>query len=656
MKIVILCGGKGTRLREETEYKPKPLVLIGGRPILWHIMKIYSHYGYKDFVLCLGYKGEMIKDYFLRLAEMSNDFTLKNTSNQQNICHHQNNLEDWNITFADTGQETMTGGRVARIKKYIGDDEDFFLTYGDGLADVDINNLYKFHKFKGKIITLTAVKPISYYGAIEVRNGLIENFQEKPRLEKPVSGGFFVCNKRIFGYLSPDKNYVLEEDALKALTQAGEVAAYEHDGFWFGMDTYKHQERLNQMWERGAADWKVWEDDILQKEESVFNKQSLGFDKIQLASKNNFLFSTPIRFDLPPKTSISLSSNREPCGALNDISRELNEKSDRVSSQYWKDKNVFITGCTGLLGSWMVKYLVDEGANVTGLVRDFAPGSDLYGSNYFSKMNMIRGRLEDVSILERALGEYEIDTVFHLGAQTIVSIANRNPISTFESNIRGTYNLLEACRRSPLVKRIIVASSDKAYGDQKELPYYEEISLQGNHPYDVSKSCADLLAQTYHKTYNLPVCITRCGNLFGGGDLNFNRIIPGTIKSILQNETPIIRSDGTLIRDYFYIEDAVEAYCLLAQKMDEKNIYGHAFNFSNENQLTVLELAKKIIDLMGAQLKPEILNQASNEIQHQYLSARKAKEILGWQAKYNLDEGLIKTIKWYRDFLEQNNR
>jgi CDP-glucose 4,6-dehydratase len=324
-----------------------------------------------------------------------------------------------------------------------------------------------------------------------------------------------------------------------------------------------------------------------------------------------------------------------------------------MEQNYWQNKNVFVTGCTGLLGSWMVKYLVDRGANVTGLVRDFVPHSNLHRSNYFSKINIVRGQLEDIHLLERALGEYEIDTVFHLAAQTIVGIANRNPLSTFESNIRGTYNLLEACRRSPSVKRIVMASSDKAYGDHEQLPYSEEAPLQGKHPYDVSKSCVDLIGQTYHKTYNLPVCITRCGNFFGGGDLNFNRIIPGTIKSLLFNQPPIIRSDGTLVRDYFYIEDAVEAYLLLAQKMDELDIYGQAFNFSNENQLSVLELTKKIIKLMDSRLEPKILNEASNEIKHQYLSAKKAREILGWQAKYTLDEGLLKTIDWYKNFFNQ---
>ena len=323
-----------------------------------------------------------------------------------------------------------------------------------------------------------------------------------------------------------------------------------------------------------------------------------------------------------------------------------------MNESYWKNKNVFITGCTGLLGSWMVKYLVEAEANVVGLIRDWVPKSKLLLDGSIDKINVVRGCIEDYSIIERVIGEYEIDTVFHLAAQTIVCIANRNPLSTFESNIKGTWNILEACQRSQNVEKIIVASSDKAYGDQEKLPYDEEIPLEGRHPYDVSKSCADLLCRAYFETYRLPVCITRCGNFYGGGDLNFNRIIPGTIKSIINNEAPIIRSDGTYIRDYFYIEDAVEAYLLLAEKMDNRQIHGEAFNFSNEFQINVIELVEIILKIMGSKLEPLILGKASNEIKHQYLSSQKARKILGWMPKYNLESGLRKTIKFYIEFFQ----
>ncbi|PLS07025.1 GDP-mannose 4,6-dehydratase [Bacillus halotolerans] len=320
---------------------------------------------------------------------------------------------------------------------------------------------------------------------------------------------------------------------------------------------------------------------------------------------------------------------------------------------FWKNKNVFVTGCTGLLGSYLVKELIEQGANVTGLVRDHVPQSNLYQGEHVKKMNIVQGALEDLPVIERALGEYEIDTVFHLAAQAIVGVANRNPVSTFEANILGTWNVLEACRKHPLIKRVIVASSDKAYGDQENLPYDEDMPLQGKHPYDVSKSCADLISHTYFHTYGLPVCITRCGNLYGGGDLNFNRIIPQTIQLVLNGEAPEIRSDGTFVRDYFYIEDAVQAYLLLAEKMEEHNLAGEAFNFSNENQLTVLELVEKILKKMNSNLKPKVLNQGSNEIKHQYLSAEKARKLLNWTPAYTIDEGLEKTIAWYTEFFKK---
>ncbi|MFB4389648.1 GDP-mannose 4,6-dehydratase [Bacillus sp. BR_10] len=322
-------------------------------------------------------------------------------------------------------------------------------------------------------------------------------------------------------------------------------------------------------------------------------------------------------------------------------------------SGFWNGKNVFVTGCTGLLGSYLVKELIDQGANVTGLVRDQVPRSNLYQGSQFEKMNVVQGALEDMQTIERALGEYEIDTVFHLAAQAIVGVANRHPVSTFEANILGTWNVLEACRRQPLIKRVIVASSDKAYGDQEQLPYDEDMPLNGKHPYDVSKSCADLISHTYYNTYGLPVCITRCGNLYGGGDLNFNRIIPQTIQLVLEGKAPEIRSDGTFIRDYFYIEDAVKAYLLLAEKMEEKGLAGEAFNFSNEIQLTVLELVDKILKAVGSELKPRILNQGTHEIKHQYLSAEKARKLLDWKPDYSIDEGLEKTIEWYREFFQK---
>lgn len=325
----------------------------------------------------------------------------------------------------------------------------------------------------------------------------------------------------------------------------------------------------------------------------------------------------------------------------------------------WRDREVFVTGGTGLLGSRLVSELVAAEARVTCLVRDWVPDANFYRLQLDQSVRCIRGAVEDRSLLERILGEYEIETVFHLAAQTIVGIANRNPISTFETNILGTWNLLEACRRSPRVKQIVIASSDKAYGDQQQLPYAETMPLQGVYPYDVSKSCADLLSRTYSVTYSLPLCVTRCGNFYGAGDLNWNRVVPGTIRSVIRGERPIIRSDGTLVRDYFYVNDGAKAYMHLAERMAENpEILGHSFNFSNEIQLTVLEIVDKILALMGktADLPPIIKGESSHEILRQYLSSEKARTMLGWTPAYTLDEGLKQTIRWYDEYLASWDR
>ncbi len=324
-----------------------------------------------------------------------------------------------------------------------------------------------------------------------------------------------------------------------------------------------------------------------------------------------------------------------------------------MNTSFWRDRPVLVTGATGLLGSWLVKRLLVLEADVVALVRDWVPQSEMVSGGLLDRVKVVRGDVRDGPLLERILGEYEIDTVFHLAAQTIVGIANRNPLSTFETNIGGTWALLEACRRSPRVQQIVVASSDKAYGDHDDLPYDEDTPLVGRHPYDVSKSCADLIAQSYARTYGLPVCVTRCGNLYGGGDLNWNRIVPGTIRSVLHGERPVIRSDGQFIRDYFYVEDGAIAYTDLAQKMSlDRQLIGECFNFSNELQVTVLDLVNQILSQLGADLEPDIRNEATGEIRHQYLDAGKARTRLGWEPAFSLAAGLDRTIAWYRAFFE----
>jgi CDP-glucose 4,6-dehydratase len=328
-----------------------------------------------------------------------------------------------------------------------------------------------------------------------------------------------------------------------------------------------------------------------------------------------------------------------------------------IKPGFWLDRPTFVTGGTGLVGSWLVRCLVGAGADVVCLVRDWVPQSELVRTKWIERVKVVRGDIRDRELLERTLGEYEIDTVIHLAAQTIVTIANRNPLSTFETNVAGTWNLMEACRRSPKVKQVVVASSDKAYGDQEKLPYDENTPLQAQHPYDVSKSAADLISHSYAISFETPVVITRCGNFYGGGDLNWNRIVPGTIRSVLRGQPPVIRSDGQFVRDYFYVEDGAAVYMLLAEQLANHPEYrGEAFNFSYGSQVTVLALVQRILKWMKSDLQPVILNEASNEIRKQTLNADKARQKLGWRPLFNLDEGLDRTIAWYREFLADPGR
>lgn len=326
-----------------------------------------------------------------------------------------------------------------------------------------------------------------------------------------------------------------------------------------------------------------------------------------------------------------------------------------MNDNFWQDKRVFVTGCNGLLGSWLTDALVTKSTNVVGLIRDRVSQSELVRSGTINHITVVHGDVRDYALMERALAEYEIDTVFHLAAQTIVPIANRVPLSTFETNIKGTWVVLEAARRNPTVKRIVVASSDKAYGAQAELPYREDAPLQGQHPYDVSKSCADLISRAYGHTYDLPVAVTRCANLYGGGDLNWNRIVPGTIRSVLRGERPIVRSDGTLKRDYIFIKDVVRGYLMVAQNLSRPDVRGEAFNFGVDNPTTALEMVNTIIQLSDhPHLEAVILNEAENEIQEQYLSSEKSGRVLGWEPQHTLKSGLRETMAWYRDFLEED--
>ncbi|MEL6237556.1 MAG: NAD-dependent epimerase/dehydratase family protein [Pseudomonadota bacterium] len=317
---------------------------------------------------------------------------------------------------------------------------------------------------------------------------------------------------------------------------------------------------------------------------------------------------------------------------------------------FWQGKTCLVTGATGFLGGALVDKLIEQGAEVVALVRDMVPQSRFHSEGLDTKAKVVRGALEDASLMTRVLNEYAVDTVFHLAAQAIVGVANRNPVSTFEANIEGTWVLLEACRQVSTVERVIVASSDKAYGDHDTLPYEEHFELKGRHPYDVSKSCADLIALSYAHTFDMPIAITRCGNLFGPADLNVNRIVPGMCLAAIDGTQPIIRSDGTPVRDYVYVEDIAHGYLLLGEQLHREDVAGEAFNFGTGEPISVLDLTKRIMKVAGREdLVPIVQDQASNEIDAQYLSSEKSKSLIGWAPAANLDARLLDTFKWYKE-------
>ncbi len=322
-------------------------------------------------------------------------------------------------------------------------------------------------------------------------------------------------------------------------------------------------------------------------------------------------------------------------------------------TRFWRDRAVAVTGATGFLGSHLTALLTGLGAQVVALVRDNVPPSPI-GARWASEVTTVSGDVTDQATIERMLGDYEVRTMFHLAAQSQVGVANRHPVATFESNVAGTWAVLEGSRRSPRLEQVITASSDKAYGAQPMLPYDEEMPLLAVNPYDVSKACADLLSHTYHRTYGLPVCITRCGNFFGPGDRNWERLVPGTIRSLLRSERPQIRSDGTMVRDYLYVVDGALAYLQLAESMaSDPTVPGEAFNFSTETPLNVLDLVAMLQSAVGTDLEPEIRATATHEIDQQFLSAKKARERLGWHPSLSMAEALAETVDWYRAHVVQ---
>ena len=577
IKTIILCGGTGTRLKEETEFKPKPLVQVGEKPILWHIMKTYAHFGFNNFILALGYKGDQIKDYFLKSRHFDSDFSFNTKEGQiTNFLKNGSDENDFNITFAETGLETPHGERVLKLKPYIEEDI-FMVTYGDGVSNIDIKKLIDFHKSHGKIATITGVHPISRWGLINSNeHNLVTEFSQKPLLFDYVNGGFMVFNREFFDYI---KQGEMIEDSWAKLIPQKQVALYKHEGFWYGMDTYKDFLILNDLWKKDAP-WKVWDN-----------------------SESKSIIPVP-------------------------------------------QKTILVTGGAGFIGSNLVNELVKNHQRVV-VIDDLSSGKkeNLPKEAIFYKSDVRDKKIAEIFEKEKP------SIVYHFAAKPLVKEAYDNPFEVIETNIIGTLNILEICRKQKNIESIIIVSSDKAYGKSSELPYQEKDPLQGDHPYDVSKSSADMIAKTYAKTYNLPILITRFSNVFGPGDLNFSRIIPGIMEAITNNKELLIRSDGSMIREYTYVKDIVLGCIKLANHNKD---FGEAFNFGSTNIMSVLDVIKKSEEILGTKINCKILNNAKNEIPAQYLDWTKAKEKLQWTPRTSFEEGLRETFSWHKNNFFKN--
>lgn len=589
------------RLREETEYRPKPLVTIGGMPILWHVMKTYAHYGVKEFVLALGYRGEMIRDYFLNFEEMKNDFTLDLRNRSARIIHHNAELEDWKITFVDTGQSAQTGARIARLKPYVGD-EPFFLTYGDGVADIDLAASLEAHRRTGKVVTLTAVHPESVFGIVEHENGNVRSFKEKPRGDTAINGGFFVCEPTVFQYLSEEDDCIFEQTPLRTLAEEGRLGAYEHPGFWFCMDTYKHFEDLNKRWSSGDRPWAMWEKE------------------------------PPKSIKAPTATLISAAPSPAPIHT---------------------PKVILITGGTGLVGGHVVEAALAKypNAQIIVLVQSINPESYFAERGFEKRVTCLYGDIRDARTVRDAVFNFQCDTILHLAAQPIVSIALQNPRETWETNLMGTVNVMEAARTSPWVKSVVVASSDKAYGEAKFQPYTENHPLEGLHPYDASKSATDLIARSYATCYGTPVVVSRFGNIFGPGDMNWNRLIPDIFRTCATGEMLQIRSNGLLTRDFVYVKDVADVYLLLAEQAPAHK--GEAFNCTSGIHESVLGMVDRISHAVSMPVPHTVLNEAQHEIPVQSLSDEKLRRTFGWAPKQSLDDALRETWVWYKALFDR---
>ena len=572
MKVVILCGGKGTRMKEKTEFIPKPLVLIGGRPILWHIMKTYAHHGYNDFIIALGYKGEMISNYFAK-----------------------NSGDGFNITFVNTGEESSTGERVLRVKEYITEDE-FMVTYGDGVADIDIQKLLAFHRVQDTIGTLTGVNPQSRFGLINVdpETNHITGFLQKPVMYDRINGGFMVFKREAFDYFDSGSL----ENIFTVLVPKRQLSVYSHNGFWKCMDTYQEVEELNELWQ-GSKPWALWE--------------------------------------------------RQPADTLKD---------------FFNGKRVLITGHTGFKGSWLTQMLLNWGTNVSGLALPPETNPNLFTLLGLEGVPAYYADIRDLDNVRAAIRSFNPEIVFHLAAQAVVRKSYDDPSLTFTTNVGGTANILEAVKETGLVRAVVIITSDKVYAVRTDgRAYREDDALGGSDPYSASKAAADILAQSYTKSFFHPekfgrthqtlIGIARAGNVIGGGDWAPDRLLPDIVRAVYENDMLITIRNPQAVRPWQHVLEPLYGYLMLAKRLYEGDTrMADAWNFgpAKEDHLPVAAMLEKSLALLGNGRYEIVSDNSKPETHVLALDASKAEKFIGWRPRYNANETLRHTLEWYQNY------
>jgi CDP-glucose 4,6-dehydratase len=644
MKAVLLAGGAGSRISEETQLRPKPMIEIGGKPILWHIMKIYSAHGINDFVICLGYKGYVIKEYFANYLLHQSDVTFDMRQDRMDV--HQKNVEPWRVTLVDTGKNAMTGGRLKAVRKYLGD-EDFCMTYGDGVGDVDITRQIAFHREHQRLATITAVQAPGRFGSLQLDGTSVNDFVEKPLGDGAwINGGFFVLSPKVIDYIE-DHRTIWEQEPLRRLAAERQLAAFKHEGFWQPMDTLRDKIYLEELWAKDEVPWRIWTEET---KLSAFEPES------QPAAKTGREFKVA---GYAEKTRQEEPAVQTPAVAVAKVcSSDLNET-------FWRGKRVLVTGHTGFKGAWLCLMLKQLGAEVFGYA--LAPSaSSLYELAGIDELvTSTEGDVRDLDQLKTTMRACAPQIVIHMAAQALVRPSYRDPVNTYATNVMGTVNVLESVRQVGGVHAVINVTSDKCYRNIETLRGYREDQPMGGYdPYSSSKGCAELISDAFRSSFfgaptadgEVPALASvRAGNVIGGGDWAEDRLIPDAIRSCSKGISVEIRNPMA-IRPWQWVLEPLGGYLLLAERLwTDGADYAGGWNFGprDEDAKPVSAVIDQITKLWGDGASWRLTgSRHPHEAKYLKLDCTKAHTELGWAPRTNLDIALKSTVTWYKRVLQ----